>query len=67
LSTGDIAITVETDLERGRTRYLFLPAGAGGFQQEAAPGYPAKLVAASAAHGAMDFTVEGHIGGGRAR
>lgn len=65
-STGDTPFTVETDLGRGRTRYLFLAPSASGFQQEEAPGYPAKLVPASAAPTAtMDFTLEGPIGGGR--
>lgn len=65
LSTGDLPITIETDLGKGRTRYLFLAPSASGFQQQEAPGYPAKLVPASAAPVAtMDFTLEGPIGGG---
>jgi len=66
LSTGDTPLTVETDLNRARTRYMFLSPSAGGFQQHEAPGYPAKLVPASAAPMAvMDFTLEGPIGGGK--
>lgn len=66
LSTGDTPLTVETDLNRARTRYMFLTPGTDGFQQEAAPGYEAKLVKASAAPMAtMDFTLEGPIGGGK--
>jgi hypothetical protein len=66
LKTSDIPLTVETDLNRARTRYLFMSPSADGFQQEAAPGYPAKLVAAAAAPMAtMDFTLEGPIGGGK--
>lgn len=65
VSTGDIPLTVETDLGAGHTRYMFLAPSASGFQQEEAPGYPAKLVPASAAPMAtMDFTLEGPIGGG---
>ncbi len=66
LRTGDTPLTVETDLNRARTRYLFLSPSTGGFQQEAAPGYEAKLVKASSAPMAtMDFTLEGPIGGGK--
>lgn len=66
LKTGDTPLTVETDLNRGRTRYMFISPSTEGFQQEAAPGYPAKLVPASAAPTAtMDFTLEGPIGGGK--
>lgn len=66
LSTGDTPLTVETDLNRARTRYMFISPSAGGFQQQEAPGYPAKLVTASAAPIAvMDFTLEGPIGGGK--
>lgn len=66
LSTGDTPLTVETDLNRARTRYLFISPSTDGFQQEAAQGYPAKLVAASAAPTAtMDFTIEGPIGNGK--
>jgi hypothetical protein len=65
-SLGDIPFTIETDLNKARTRYLFLSPSANGFQQHEAPGYPAKLVAASAAPMAtMDFTLEGPIGGGK--
>lgn len=66
LKTSDTPLTVETDLNRARTRYLFIAPSADGFQQEAAPGYEAKLVKASAAPMAtMDFTLEGPIGGGK--
>ncbi len=66
LSTGDTPLTVETDLNRARTRYMFISPSTDGFQQEAAPGYPAKLVSASAAPMAtMDFTLEGPIGDGK--
>jgi len=66
LSTGDTPLTVETDLNRARTRYMFVTPSTDGFQQEAAEGYPAKLVAATAAPMAtMDFTLEGPIGGGK--
>lgn len=66
LSTADTPLTVETDLNRARTRYMFIAPGTDGFQQEEAPGYPAKLVKASAAPMAtMDFTLEGPIGGGK--
>jgi hypothetical protein len=45
---------------------MFLSPSTDGFQQEAAPGYEAKLVKASAAPMAtMDFTLEGPIGGGK--
>lgn len=65
LSTGDTPLTVETDLNRARTRYMFVTPSTDGFQREAAPGYEAKLVTASAAPMAtMDFTLEGPIGGG---
>ena len=65
LSTADTPLTVETDLNRARTRYLFITPSTDGFQQEAAEGYEAKLVSASAAPMAtMDFTLEGPIGGG---
>jgi hypothetical protein len=65
LRTPDTPLTVETDLNRARTRYLFVTPSTDGFQQEAAEGYEAKLVAASAAPMAtMDFTLEGPIGGG---
>lgn len=66
LSTADTPLTVETDLNRARTRYLFIAPSTHGFQQEAAEGYPAKLVTASAAPTAtMDFTLEGPIGNGK--
>jgi len=66
LSTGDTPLTVETDLNKARTRYMFLSPSADGFQQDEAPGYPAKRVAASAAPMAvMDFTLEGPIGDGK--
>lgn len=66
LRTPDTPLTVETDLNRARTRYLFIAPNTDGFQQEAAEGYPAKLVPASAAPMAtMDFTLEGPIGDGR--
>jgi hypothetical protein len=65
-SVGDIPFTIETDLNKARTRYMFLSPSADGFQQHEAPGYPAKLVSASAAPTAtMDFTREGPIGGGK--
>jgi hypothetical protein len=65
LRTADTPLTVETDLNRARTRYLFISPSTDGFQQEAAEGYPAKLVPASAAPKAtMDFTLEGPIGDG---
>jgi hypothetical protein len=65
-SLSGIPFTIETDLNRARTRYLFLSPSASGFQQHEAPGYPAKVVAASAAPMAtMDFTLEGPIGGGK--
>lgn len=66
LSTGDTPLTVETDLNRARTRYLFVSPSADGFQQHEAEGYPAKLISASSAPQAtMDFTLEGPIGGGK--
>ncbi|MRR12440.1 hypothetical protein EG835_08250 [bacterium] len=66
LSTPDTPLTVETDLNRARTRYMFVTPSTDGFQQEAAPGYEAKLVKASAAPMAtMDFTLEGPIGDGK--
>lgn len=65
LSTGDTPLTVETDLNRARTRFMFLSPSADGFQQHEAEGRPAKLVAANATPMAtMDFTLEGPIGGG---
>jgi hypothetical protein len=66
LRTGDTPLTIETDLNRARTRYMFISPSTDGFQQEAAPGYPAKVVKASAAPMAtMDFTLEGPIGDGK--
>ena len=66
LKTGDTPLTIETDLNRARTRYLFITPSTGGFQQEAARGDAAKLVEASAAPMAtMDFTLEGPIGDGK--
>ena len=66
VDTSDTPLTVETDLNRARTRYLFISPSTNGFQQEAAEGYPAKLVAASAAPMAtIDFTLEGPIGDGK--
>ncbi len=66
LDTSDTPLTVETDLNRGRTRHLFISPAANGFQQHAAEGYPAKLVTVSAAPMAtMDFTLEGPIGDGK--
>ncbi len=66
LSTRDTPLTVETDLNRARTRYMFIAPSADGFQREAAEGYEAKLIAASAAPLAtLDFTLEGPIGDGQ--
>lgn len=66
LRTGDTPLTIETDLNRARTRYLFLTPGTDGFVQAAARGDAAKLVPASAAPMAtMDFTLEGPIGDGK--
>lgn len=66
LSTADTPLTVETDLNRARTRYMFIVPGTDGFQQEAAPGYEARLVKASAAPMAtIDLTLEGPIGDGK--
>ncbi len=65
VSTGDTPLTVETDLNRARTRYMFLSPSADCFQQHEAEGYPAKLVSATSAPLAtMDITLEGPIGGG---
>ncbi len=66
-STADAPLTIETDLNKGRTRYLFITPNADGFQQDAVKGYEdAKLVAATAAPMAtMDITLAGPIGGGR--
>lgn len=66
LSTGDTPLTIETDLNRARTRYMFVTPSTGGFVQAAARGDAAKLVSASAAPMAtMDFTLEGPIGDGK--
>ncbi len=66
LETGDTPLTIETDLLRARTRYLFISPSTGGFVEEAARGDAAKLVAASAAPMAtLDFTLEGPIGDGK--
>ena len=65
LSTSDTPLTVETDLYRARTRYMFVTPSTDGFQREAAEGYPAALVPASAAPmPTLDITREGPIGGG---
>lgn len=57
---------VETDLSRGRTRYMFITPSAEGFREEADDGRPAKLVPATAAPGGTyDFTLEGPISSGR--
>lgn len=65
-SLGDIPFTIETDLNRGRTRYMFISPSADGFQQQEAPGYPAKLASASALPmAAMDVALEGPIGDGK--
>lgn len=66
LSTGDTPLTVETDLGRTRTRYMFIAPSTGGFQQEASASGPARLVPASAAPMArLDFTLDGPIGDGK--
>jgi len=66
LRTPDTPLTVETDLNRARTRYMFVTPSTDGFVQAAARGDAAKLVAASAAPMAtMDFTLEGPIGDGK--
>ena len=66
LKTGDTPLTIETDLNRARTRYLFLSPSTSGFVQAAARGDAAKVVSASAAPMAtMDFTLEGPIGDGK--
>ena len=66
LRTGDTPLTIETDLNRARTRYLFITPSTDGFVQAAARGDAAKLVPASAAPMAtMDFTLEGPIGDGK--
>jgi hypothetical protein len=66
LSTADTPLTIETDLNRARTRYMFIAPSADGFVQAAARGDAAKLVSASAAPVAtLDFTLEGPIGGGK--
>lgn len=66
LRTPDTPLTVETDLNRARTRYMFLAPDTEGFQREAAPGEEPSLVRASAAPMAtLDFTLEGPIGDGK--
>jgi hypothetical protein len=66
LRTGDTPLTIETDLHRGRTRYLFIAPSTSGFVQAAARGDAEKVVSASAAPMAtMDFTLEGPIGDGK--
>jgi|GEM_PF-2676181 len=67
LSTAATPLTVETDLNGARTRYLFITPSTDGFAQEAVEGYEAaKFVAASATPMAtMDITREGPIGDGR--
>ena len=66
LKTGDTPLTIETDLNRARTRYMFLSPSTSGFVQAAARGDAAKVVSASAAPMAtMDFTLEGPIGDGK--
>jgi len=66
LHTGDTPLTIETDLNQGRTRYLFVTPGTDGFEQLAVEGYEeARLVAAAAAPmGTMDITKEGPIQSG---
>ncbi len=66
LRTGDTPLTIETDLNRARTRYLFISPSTSGFVQAAARGDAEKVVSASAAPMAtMDFTLEGPIGDGK--
>ncbi len=66
LQTGDTPLTIETDLNRARTRYLFISPSTSGFVQAAARGDAAKVVTASAAPMAtLDFTLEGPIGDGK--
>jgi hypothetical protein len=66
LSTADTPLTIETDLNRARTRYMFVTPSTDGFVQAAARGDAAKVVSASAAPMAtMDFTLEGPIGDGK--
>jgi hypothetical protein len=66
LSTADAPLTVETDLNRSRTRYMFITPSTDGFEQLAVKGYQeGKLVAAAAAPMAtMDITKKGPIGSG---
>lgn len=66
LRTADTPLTVETDLNRARTRYMFVTPSTDGFEQLAVKGYQeGKLVAAAAAPMAtMDITKEGPIGSG---
>ncbi len=66
LRTGDTPLTIETDLNRARTRYLFIAPSTSGFVQAAARGDAEKVVSAAAAPMAtMDFTLEGPIGDGK--
>jgi hypothetical protein len=65
LTTADAPLTIETDLNRARTRYLFITPDADGFVRAGEPGRGPSLVRASAAPMAtLDFTLEGPIGGG---
>ena len=66
LHTGDRPLTIETDLNQGRTRYMFVTPSTDGFEQLAVKGYQeGKLVAATAAPMAtMDITKNGVIGSG---
>lgn len=65
--TSDTPLTVETDLNRARTRYMFLVPHAEGFRQEAIENYiEGRLVPASAAPmPTLDITREGPIGDGK--
>lgn len=67
LETSDAPLTVETDLNQARTRYLFVTPNADGFQREGIEGYvEASLVPASAAPMAtLDITRAGPIGDGK--
>jgi hypothetical protein len=65
LTTADAPLTIETDLNRARTRYLFITPSADGFVRAGEPGREASLVRASAAPMAtLDFTLDGPIGNG---
>jgi hypothetical protein len=65
LDTADAPLTIETDLNRARTRYRFVTPDADGFEWAGEPGREPSLVRASAAPLAtLDFTLEGPIGGG---